>query len=50
MLTKICNTCNINKDISLFWKNKAKPDWYDRECSEQGARILGEPLVGEPAP
>ena len=31
-MRKVCDECNLAKDLDQFWKNKAKPDGYFSKC------------------
>lgn len=41
-MTKICVKCKQEKDVSLFWKNKNKPDGYGQYCIECNKKLNRE--------
>ena len=49
--SKVCNICNLRKDIGLFYVNKAMKDGYQNrciECTKLKSKIRYEKIVSTP--
>ena len=43
--TKVCNTCDLKKDISNFYKHKTNPDGYTYICKECDLKRRGKHYI-----